>query len=65
MRIDLNSGHFFSEEHGYGFITEMLDLDGDETTEPGLCAACVVYLGPGKYLSVPIEQWWQDPVLLN
>lgn len=58
MRFDLEAGYFYSEEHGFGRITEMLDVDGDETVDPDLCAACVVYLAPGRYLSVPVREWW-------
>lgn len=56
MRIDLHAGYYFSEEHGFGRVTNMLDVDGEETAEPDECAAAVVYLGPGKWLSVPVRE---------
>lgn len=56
MRIDLYAGYFTSESHGFGRITEMFDLDGDETVEPDMVAAITVYLGPGHYLAVPVRE---------
>ena len=65
MRLDLHAGYFWSEEHGFGRVTEMVDIDGDETVDPDLCAACVVQLSPLRYLSVPVMEWWLDPVRMS
>jgi hypothetical protein len=56
MRIDLWAGYFWSEAHGFGRITEMFDLDGDETLEPELVAAVTVQIDRGHYLAVPVRE---------
>lgn len=56
MRIDLHAGYFLDEAHGFGRITNMLDVDGEETIDPDSVAAIVVYLGPGSWLTVPVRE---------
>lgn len=65
MRLDLHAGYFYSDEHGFGRVTNMFDLDGDETVDPDLCAACVVYLGPFRWLNVPVREWWLEAEAVN
>lgn len=50
-KIDLEGGTYYSEEYGFGFITNMFDAGGEETIDPRECFACVVRLGPNKWLS--------------
>ncbi|MFM9958572.1 MAG: hypothetical protein ACKVZJ_10880 [Phycisphaerales bacterium] len=63
MRIDLHGGYYWSERYGFGRVTNMFDADGDDTADPDDCAACVVYLGPGKWLNVPVREWEKDEEL--
>lgn len=49
--------HFVADDGTIGLVTNMFDIDGDETRDPDTAAALVVYLGPDKampWLSVEV-----------
>lgn len=62
MRIDLQGGTYYSDVYGFGIVTQMFGPDGEETSDPSECYACVVRLSSNEWLSVPVRDMESEAV---